>query len=120
MSKHAQLTISDLMVSVKLATQNAKDVSIDVTNVSLALLVTINWALPVSRPVTPTCLLITQLTSVFNVQINARLAAVSPSAQLVPILKLFLLMEFVTTALILAIAAHHPPQPVPHVFQDLI
>lgn len=71
-----------------------------------------------SRPVTPTCLLTTQPTSVFNVQIHVRLAAASPSAQLVPTLKLSLLMDSVTTALILAKVAHHLPQPVPHVSQD--
>ena len=71
-----------------------------------------------SRPVTPTCLLTTQLTSVFSAQVNARPAAVLLSVPLVPTLRLFQSMESVTIAHILATHAHHPPQPAHHASQD--
>lgn len=111
--KLAPATTLVLTDFARLVTLSVKDVSTDVTTVSPVLLDTTSWARPVSRLATPTCLLTTLPTFVSSAETNVNLAAASPSAPNVPILRPSQSTVSATIAHTLATHAlpRHPPVP---------
>eukprot|EP00178_Gracilaria_changii_P015995 TRINITY_DN4503_c0_g1_i1.p2 TRINITY_DN4503_c0_g1~~TRINITY_DN4503_c0_g1_i1.p2 ORF type:complete len:257 (+),score=29.37 TRINITY_DN4503_c0_g1_i1:2781-3551(+) len=109
-----------LMENVKLVILNVMDAESLVLNVLNVLLDIISWVLHVLKLAILTCLLIMPLTFVSLAMKNVKLAQVSPSVPLVPILKLYPSMVFVTIVPILAILAPQLLQVAPHVLMDSI
>ena len=106
--------------SAKLATMNATDVLMSATSVLTALLDSTDADRSVKILVSPTNSLIQSAELVLLAILTARLVRVRLSAQLAKILKLFLLMEFVTIVLILAEHAELVLQNADHVSKDSI